>query len=213
MNSNDPAGVAASDLTVSDKIRALDRLGYPRAEIARLLGKRYQHVRHAFLEGDKLAPHPQVGVTETGRPFDAPPTETRTSHVQPRNGSAFRLVIRSDGSVYLPEDVLEAWRLGPGGTVMASFDGENLVLVDGATSSRRALAVAQGWNLAKDGDLVSELLAERRSEAEPILSVVLDASALLALLQGEPGAAAVVDALPNASISTVNYAEVLTKLI
>ncbi len=41
---------------------------------------------------------------------------------------------------------------------------------------------------------------------------VLDASALLALLQDEPGAARVQGALPFASISSVNLAEVVSKL-
>jgi PIN domain nuclease of toxin-antitoxin system len=43
------------------------------------------------------------------------------------------------------------------------------------------------------------------------VSGVLDASALLALLQDEPGAELVAEALPGASISTVNLAEVLYK--
>jgi ribonuclease VapC len=42
--------------------------------------------------------------------------------------------------------------------------------------------------------------------------IVLDASAVLALLQVEPGAAAVQEALPGALLSTVNMAEVVTKL-
>ena len=42
--------------------------------------------------------------------------------------------------------------------------------------------------------------------------VVLDASALLALLRGEAGAEAVLAALPNACMSTVNLAEVASKL-
>jgi PIN domain nuclease of toxin-antitoxin system len=42
--------------------------------------------------------------------------------------------------------------------------------------------------------------------------VVLDASALLALIKNEPGANLVAAALPDAMISTVNYAEVLGKL-
>ncbi|HXQ46159.1 MAG TPA: hypothetical protein VN806_06050, partial [Caulobacteraceae bacterium] len=37
--------------TTSDRIRALAAAGAPRAEIARFLGKRYQHVRNV-LEGD-----------------------------------------------------------------------------------------------------------------------------------------------------------------
>lgn len=41
---------------------------------------------------------------------------------------------------------------------------------------------------------------------------VLDATALLALLQEEPGAEPVAEAIPRASISTVNLAEVVGKL-
>jgi ribonuclease VapC len=42
--------------------------------------------------------------------------------------------------------------------------------------------------------------------------VVLDASALLALLQVEPGADVVTEALPRAVISAVNLSEVIAKL-
>lgn len=49
-------------------------------------------------------------------------------------------------------------------------------------------------------------------KAEPPASV-LDASALLALLQNEPGAAAVIEAIEDgAAISTVNFSEALAKL-
>lgn len=41
---------------------------------------------------------------------------------------------------------------------------------------------------------------------------VLDASALLAVLEGEPGAEIVEQALPAALLTTINLAEVLTKL-
>ncbi|HEY0781039.1 MAG TPA: type II toxin-antitoxin system VapC family toxin [Thermoanaerobaculia bacterium] len=42
--------------------------------------------------------------------------------------------------------------------------------------------------------------------------VVLDASALLALLLGEPGAHEVEETIPHAVVSTVNYSEVVAKL-
>lgn len=44
------------------------------------------------------------------------------------------------------------------------------------------------------------------------MSAVIDASALLALLQDEPGSSRVAEALPDASISAVNIAEVVAKL-
>ncbi|HMD64914.1 MAG TPA: type II toxin-antitoxin system VapC family toxin [Stellaceae bacterium] len=43
--------------------------------------------------------------------------------------------------------------------------------------------------------------------------MILDASALLALINSEPGSAVVAAALPEARISAVNLAEVVTKLI
>jgi len=46
----------------------------------------------------------------------------------------------------------------------------------------------------------------------PVSPVVVDASALLALLNGEPGAERVAEALPGAAISAVNLSEVVAKL-
>ena len=43
-------------------------------------------------------------------------------------------------------------------------------------------------------------------------SFVLDASALLALLNSEPGSSAVQESLPGAAISAVNLSEVISKL-
>ncbi len=43
--------------------------------------------------------------------------------------------------------------------------------------------------------------------------VVLDASAVLALVNQEPGAATVLEAVPNAIVSTVNWSEVLQKAL
>jgi ribonuclease VapC len=44
------------------------------------------------------------------------------------------------------------------------------------------------------------------------MTAVVDASALLALLQSEPGADRVAEALPEAAISAVNLSEVVAKL-
>lgn len=44
-------------------------------------------------------------------------------------------------------------------------------------------------------------------------SAVLDSSAVLAVLNGEPGAQVVAAALDDALVSTVNYAEIVAKLV
>jgi hypothetical protein len=45
--------VSDAKLSVSDKIRALDGYGVPRAEIAKLLNKRYQHVRNVLVADEQ----------------------------------------------------------------------------------------------------------------------------------------------------------------
>lgn len=47
--------VSDEELNVSEKIRALGNLGVPRAEIAKLLGKRYQHVRNVLVANEQKA--------------------------------------------------------------------------------------------------------------------------------------------------------------
>ena len=52
-----------------------------------------------------------------------------------------------------------------------------------------------------------------QADVSSLPGYVLDASALLALLHGEPGAAAVAALQENSVISSVNWAEVLQKVI
>ena len=156
--------IVTSQDTVSAKIRALDAAGIPRAEIARLLGKRYQHVRNV-LEGDKLRgdPSPAHGVAETSRPFEG----TYVSReVEDRGGGAYRLAVRPDGSVMLPEAVRAAFGLSGAGAVLARLEGDEFKLISTATAWRRIdeLMAPYKW---KGGPMASdELIAERRAEAE-----------------------------------------------
>ena len=52
-----------------------------------------------------------------------------------------------------------------------------------------------------------------RAQAEALMPVVLDASAVLALYFDEPGAANVQSVLPGALLSAVNYTEVIGKCL
>ena len=75
MKGLDIARVVASEDTVSNKIRALAAGGVPRAEIARLLGKRYQHVRNVLEDdaqggGYVLGRADLSGVREAPAPFE-----------------------------------------------------------------------------------------------------------------------------------------------
>lgn len=172
-DSQDVARIVGSTATVADKIRALDAAGYPRAEIARLLGKRYQHVRNV-LEDDKVgrAALAAIGVTEepavferdderpARRPSSAPPRP----EFEDRGQGIFRLSVRPDGSVLLPPSVLEALELKGGSSVVARLEGEALIFEGPDEALRRFRALIPPWQpgqpLASD-----ELIAERRREA------------------------------------------------
>jgi bifunctional DNA-binding transcriptional regulator/antitoxin component of YhaV-PrlF toxin-antitoxin module len=167
MDKTEINAVVASALSVSDKIRALAGGGLPRAEIARLLGKRYQHVRNV-LEADKLRRQPQAGegpsgVAEAARPFGGPSGDAHPD-VEGRGGGAYRLVVREDGSVVIPEAVRATLGVNPGQPLMARFDGEALNLVNAATALRRAQELIRPY-IVEGVSVVDELIAERRREA------------------------------------------------
>jgi hypothetical protein len=162
MDADQLARVISSSMTVSDKIRALAAAGYPRADIARALGKRYQHVRNV-LEADsvRLAGLPS-GVAETGAPFSG---RHVAEDVEERSSGAYRLVVREDGSVVLPDLVRQAFDISGRGAVMARLEGDEFKLISLATAMKRvdALMAPYRWT---GGPLASdELIAERRAEA------------------------------------------------
>ena len=71
----DMAAISDRHATVSDKIRALAAAGYARADIARHLGKRYQHVRNVLEEDARTkarAPNAASAVRAPANPKDAP---------------------------------------------------------------------------------------------------------------------------------------------
>ena len=99
--------------TTSDRIRALAAAGAPRAEIARFLGKRYQHVRNVLVDdaqrsgGYQLGRADLSGVREEPARFDR---SDEAAFVERRGRGAFWLRVRPDGSIYLPDEVVEAAR-------------------------------------------------------------------------------------------------------
>jgi hypothetical protein len=154
--------------TVSDRIRALDAAGVPRAEIAKFLEKRYQHVRNV-LEGDKqrggytLGHADLSGVEENGAAFERPGDES--AFVEPRGNGAYRLVVRPDGSILLPKEIRDAFAVEGGGVVMAKLDGDTFGLISADTAIKRVRAMVRQY-IPEGVDLVAQLIADRRAEAE-----------------------------------------------
>lgn len=143
--------------TVADNIRALDAAGYPRAEIARLLNKRYQHVRNV-LEGDKIKRR-----SEAQDPVDQHQGFEALADGGLRIGNLLRLPIGPGGAVRLPKAIMD-WGYREGGVLLADFEEDRLVIISPKEAHRRIRAMIPAW---KPGEPLAseELIAERRREA------------------------------------------------
>jgi bifunctional DNA-binding transcriptional regulator/antitoxin component of YhaV-PrlF toxin-antitoxin module len=157
--------LADSDLSVADRIRALNAAGMPRADIARRLGKRYQHVRNV-LEADRAkASAAQPGVRDETIPFDrtGAPQRLRVADVEARGGGVYRLTLRADGSVVVPKEVRDALGVGAAPVLMAKLEGEEFKLISADTALRRIQDLLRP-SFVEGVSWVDELLAERRRE-------------------------------------------------
>ncbi|ATC32876.1 hypothetical protein CA606_11345 [Caulobacter vibrioides] len=142
--------------TVAAKIRALDSAGYPRAEIARLLGKRYQHVRNV-LEEPKTAPYSAAPAPDGMAEGDA------GVFVHDRSNT-YRLEVRN-GTVTLPPEVLAALNVGSNGVVIADLGEDTFTLINGMTALKRVQErMKQFW--PSDRSIVDDFIADKRREAE-----------------------------------------------
>jgi hypothetical protein len=150
--------VLESPATKSDKIRALDRLGCPRARIADALMIKYQFVRNV-LEGDKqrAGTFPEPPAAPAAVVAEAPPTDF---HV----GDLYRLTVGPGGTVQLPAEVLASFGARVGGVIVAELDGGRFTLLSASESMRRVRALVPPW---RSGEPMAseELIADRRREA------------------------------------------------
>ncbi|ATC23808.1 AbrB/MazE/SpoVT family DNA-binding domain-containing protein [Caulobacter vibrioides] len=146
--------------TVAAKIRALDAAGYPRAEIARLLGKRYQHVRNVLEEPGP----PQLAAMDPSSMAMEGMAEADASFFQYTPPHTYFLSVGANGSVVLPPEVLKALGARPGGLIIADLDDERFTLVSGKTGIQ--LMKARLAQPPPPGALMSEsLIEDRRREA------------------------------------------------
>lgn len=139
----------ATTSRVSDQIRALDRLGVARADIARFLNRRYQQVRNV-LEADKLrSAHPSASSQSVSqsvhalRPDGGRPARPASLASSPVQG-AVRLRIEAESGLALPSHLLDALGVGPGAEVLAVIqDGQVTLLGPAATAGRAEELVRQ----------------------------------------------------------------------
>ncbi len=138
--------VAAGLETKSDKIRALSDKGFERADIARYLAIRYQHVRNVLVKAEEKK---EKDAAQSG---DTPPGQIWVQ-------------VGQDGRVVIPAAYRSVLGVEEGGNVLMSLeDGEiRLISRDGAIAIAQALVAKY---VPEGVSLVDDFLAERRREAE-----------------------------------------------
>mgnify|MGYP006276908161 CR=1 FL=1 len=154
--------------TKADKIRTLGRAGYPRADIARFLDIRYQHVRNT-LEAAGI-PMPSKGddadreteMEQAGYAFHEAPVSYKA---EPDGWDGhFPLHITPEGGLVIPRALLDNMMLDPDGRVTARVEDGELRIIAPRAAIRRMQRLAQKYK--KPGEsVVDELIAERRAEA------------------------------------------------
>ena len=135
----------------SDKMRALAKAGYERADIARFLGTRYQFVRNVLVQDEARHAKQAADAAASGHDDDKlMPTKMR---------------LGPDGRVVVPAAFREALGLSDGDTLIASIIDGELRLLTVQAAMRRAQAITRKF-VPAGVSLVDELLEDRRREVE-----------------------------------------------
>ena len=146
--------------TTADKIRALDEAGFERADIARFLDKRYQHVRNVL-----VAPRPLRNETaKAGRPSDEEATAAKAAVVRGAGRLKAKVQIGAGGRVVIPADMRAAMGVSEGDTLVARVVDGEFRLMSRDVALRRAQNLVRQY-VPAGVSLVEQLIEERRSEA------------------------------------------------
>jgi AbrB family looped-hinge helix DNA binding protein len=139
--------------TVAAKIRALDDVGFKRADIAEFLDTRYQHVRNVLVQGP---PKREQYATAAGG---------KNALADKRLGRGdFRIQIGKAGRIVIPAEVRNAMNVDVGDTLSARIEDGVLILMSTDTAIRKAQELVRRY-IPEGVSLVDELIAERRAEA------------------------------------------------
>jgi AbrB family looped-hinge helix DNA binding protein len=135
----------------SDKMRALAKAGYERADIARFLGTRYQFVRNVLVQEE---------TRDAKRAATMAASENGAAGLAPT-----KLRLGPDGRVVIPAAFREVLKLSEGDTLVASIADGELHLLTIQAAVRRAQAIVRRF-VPEGVSLVDELLEDRRREVE-----------------------------------------------
>lgn len=139
--------------TKSAKIRALAKAGVSRAEIARYLNIRYQHVRNVLTQAPPRS-EVEASSSEPGQKGNLGewPVETLRDDV----------VADADGTLRINGELLRAAEISPGDSVLVRVVDGEIRLSGYAASLRRAQWIAKRFHQPGRSE-VDDFIAERRA--------------------------------------------------
>ncbi|MEF2550947.1 hypothetical protein VQ042_06145 [Aurantimonas sp. A2-1-M11] len=146
--------VTAGLPTKAAKIRALDKQGFKRADIARFLGIRYQHVRNTLVRPTAAHPNSATGASK------------QDAFAMHPDADAFTCIsVDAEGRLVLPETFRRLMKIGDDGQLIARIDedGELRLISPRAAIDKVRRMIAE--NSFGTGSPVDQLIAERRAEA------------------------------------------------
>jgi hypothetical protein len=160
------ARIAKPHATVAGKIRALAGAGLPRADIARFLGKRYQHVRNV-LEGDAqsggsgyvVGRADLSGLRDNGRPFER---EDNAAHIERRSPHAYWIEVKPDGTLSLPAEIVEILGAKPGERIFAEIEAGRVTMMSAEAAQAEADAIIAKY-IQPGAQASDRLLEDRRN--------------------------------------------------
>ena len=148
----------------SAKIRKLAAAGYERADIARFLGIRYQHVRNVLMHASPQSP----ALVQSDREVAQGANEEAAGFVAEGSSDAirvYRFTVDVEGRIKLPDDALAALDAAPGRLITARYEDGELKLMNIEASVRFVQSLAAPYIKAGEGNWSDQLIAERREEA------------------------------------------------
>jgi hypothetical protein len=146
MTPGDPARAVHELPTTAAKIRALAAKGQSRADIARALGIRYQHVRNVLIRDEEKR-------------------KTAAGAMPAGAATPGKIPVTAEGNVVLPAIIIQALALKAGDVLFVRIHDGEIHLLTRKAVTRRVQALAREF-VPQDVSLVDELLEDRRREVE-----------------------------------------------
>ena len=146
-----------------------------------------------------------LGLSESGSVFqhESPPRDLKDGR--------WGAVVGVDGSLVLTPEVVRALGFTPGELLVLRPEGEDVRINSADMRSNESVRNSGCWSLLVSVWSISSSRTNGRKP--PVSKTVVDASAVLAFILQETGAEAVADLRGSGVISTVNLAEVASRLV